>query len=66
MAQHQRAMAAEKIDVAVAVDIPFVRPGGPIDVDPIGIDVARIVRDAAREQLRGLRASAAEPGVAAR
>ena len=66
MAEQQRAVAAEIVDIAIAVDIPFPRPLGAGDVQPVGLDVAGIMRDAAREQPGGLSAAAAEPGVAAR
>ena len=49
MAEQQGAMAAEIVDVAIAVDIPFPRPLGARDVEPVGFDIARIVGDAARE-----------------
>jgi len=53
MAEQQRAVAAEVVDIAPAVDVPFARSLGPRDVDSIGLDVARIVRDPAREQIGG-------------
>ena len=36
MAQQQRAVAAEIIDVFVAIDIPFERAGGARRIDRIG------------------------------
>src|SRR5215510_7259444 len=50
MAEEERAMAAEIIDIAIAVDIPLPRSLGPRDVEPVGLDIARIVGDAAREE----------------
>src|SRR4029077_13040030 len=56
MAEEQRAVATEIVDVAMAVDIPFARTLGPGDVEPIGLDVARIMGDAAgKEPARLLR-----------
>ena len=55
VAEDQRAVAAEEVDVAVAVDVPFVRPGGARDVDAVGVEVAGVVGDAVGEQGRGLR-----------
>src|SRR5262249_51154585 len=50
MAKQERAMAAEIVDIAMAVDIPFSRTLGPCDVQPIGLDVARIMSDAAGKE----------------
>ena len=55
VAEQQRAMAAVEVDIAVAVHVPFVRPLGAGDVDAVGIEVARIMRDAAGKQRGGLR-----------
>ena len=52
MAEDQRAVAAVEVDVAVAVDVPFVRPGGAGDIDAVGIDMAGVVGDAAGQQDR--------------
>src|SRR5207245_2966429 len=61
MAEQQRAVAAETVDVAMAVDIPFARTLGPGDVETVGLDVARIMGDAAGKEparlLRGGRRS---------
>jgi hypothetical protein len=54
MPQQQRAMPAEIVDIAAAVDIPFSRPLGMVDVEAIGLDVTGIVGDAAWEQHRRL------------
>ena len=65
--QQQRAMAAEVIDVFVAVDVPFARTGGAVDINPVWLDMPRIMRNAARADSPPLRvASAAEPACAAR
>src|ERR1700730_1798583 len=54
VAEQQRAMAAEIVDVAIAVDIPFPRPLCPGDIKAVRLDIARIMGDAAREQPAGL------------
>src|ERR1051326_3809934 len=46
-------MAAEIIDVLVAVRIPFVGTRGAGHVDRIGLEIARHVRDAVRKQGSG-------------
>ena len=51
MPEQQRAVPAKIIDIATAVDIPFARAPGPGDVEPVGLDVARIMGDAGGEQL---------------
>ena len=51
MAEQHRAVAAEIIDIAAPVDIPFARALRVVDVDAVGLDVAGIVRDAAWKQL---------------
>ena len=53
MAEQQRTVAAEVVDVAVTIDIPFVRTLGALDIDAVRIDVAGVVRDAAGEQFAG-------------
>ena len=53
MAEQHRAMAAEIVDILVAVDVPFARPLGPADMDRIGIEVAGIVGDAAGQHFAG-------------
>ena len=50
MAEQQRAVAAEEVDVAVAVHVPFVRPLRALDIEAVGIEMPRVVGDAAREQ----------------
>jgi len=55
MPEQHRAMPAEIIDVAAPVDIPFSRPLRAVDVEPVRLDVARIVGDAAGKQRRRLR-----------
>src|SRR6202046_4436260 len=54
MAQQQRAMAAEEVDIAVAIDVPFVRAGRTLDEDAVGVHIAGIVGDAAGEQFARL------------
>ena len=51
VAQQQRAVAAEIVDVAVAIDVPLVRALRARDEHAVRIDVARVMGDAAREQL---------------
>jgi uncharacterized membrane protein YqiK len=46
-----RAVAAEIVDVLVAIHVPLVRAGGAGDVDAVGVHVAGVVRDAAGEQV---------------
>ena len=41
MAEQQRAVPAEIIDIAMPVDIPFARALGAGDIDPVGLDIAR-------------------------
>ncbi len=53
MAQQQRAVPAVVVHVLVAVDIPLVRSLGAIDIYRVGVQVARIVHDAARQHLPG-------------
>jgi len=64
MAEQHRAVTTEVIHVLVAIDVPFARPHGTRDVNRIRVEVARIVRDAARQHLacpfvEGRRASGA-------
>src|SRR5436305_6014194 len=54
MAEQQGAVAAEIVDILVAVDIPFARPLGALDIDAVGLDVAGIVGNAARQDVIGL------------
>ena len=63
VAEQERAVAAVIVDVAVAIDVPFVRAQGALDVDAVGLEVAAVVGDAAREQAAGL---PGEPGRARR
>src|SRR5690606_7655659 len=67
VAQQQRAVAAAVIDILAAVDVPFARAGGALDVDAVRVLVTGVVRDAAGEnaarllgQLGGARREAAE------
>src|SRR6202040_2304504 len=53
MAQQHGAVAAEIIDIFVAVDVPLARALGAGDVDGIGVEIARIVRNAAGKALAG-------------
>ena len=53
MAEQHGAVAAEVIDIFVAIDVPLARALGLGDVDRIGVEIARIVRDAARQHLAG-------------
>src|SRR5438445_566903 len=55
MAEEQRAVAAEVVDVLVAVDVPLARAGSARDVDRIGGSRTRIVREARRQHAAGLR-----------
>ena len=66
MAEQHGAVAAEIVDIFVAVDVPFARALGPGDMDRIGVEVARIVGDAARQHLAGAlkqRTGARRPGL---
>ena len=54
VAEQQRPVPAEIVDIFVPIDVPFARALGVRDVDAVGIDVARVVGDAAREQRGGL------------
>ena len=54
VAEQQRAVAAVIVDVAVAIDVPFVSALAPLDVDAVGLEMAAVMRDAAREQVAGL------------
>src|SRR5215471_7094897 len=49
MPEQQRAMAAEIVNIAIAVDIPFPRSLGARDVDAIRLDISGIVCNAARK-----------------
>jgi hypothetical protein len=53
MTEQQGTVPAYVIDDLVAIDIPFVTSRGPVDEDREGGRMARIVRDAARENLKG-------------
>ena len=59
-------MAAEMVDIAIAVDIPLPRSLGPSDAQPVRLDIAKMMGDPAREQGLAFSKAAAEPGVAAR
>ncbi len=48
------AVATEIIDILVAVDIPFARSLGALDIDAVRLDVACVMRDAARQDVDGL------------
>ena len=54
VAEQKRAVSAEIVNVAIAVDIPFPRPLRSGDVEPVRLDVARIMGNAAGEQPAGL------------
>ncbi len=54
VAEEKRAVATEVIDILVAVDIPFARPLGALDIDAVRLDVARVMRDPARQDVDGL------------
>ena len=62
VAQQQCAVAAEIVDVAIAIDVPFVRALSALDEHAIRIDIARIMRDAAWEQLARLLRQIGRPG----
>ncbi len=49
MAEEQRAVSAEVVDVLVAVDVPLARTGGARDVDRIRGSGARVVRQSRRK-----------------
>ena len=51
VAQQQRAMAAEVVDVLVAVDVPLAGAGGAGGVDRIGQQRAAVVGEAGRQHL---------------
>src|SRR5919108_2655393 len=55
VAEQERAVAAVVVDVAIAIDVPFVGAFGPLDVDAVGLEVAAVMGDAARQQTAGLR-----------
>src|SRR6516225_818027 len=50
MSEQQRAVSAEIIDIAIAVDVPFPRPFGPRNIETVRLDIARIMGNAARKQ----------------
>jgi hypothetical protein len=54
VAEQQRTVAAEIVDILVAVDIPFARSLRPVDIEAIRIETPGIVRQAAREDIAGL------------
>jgi hypothetical protein len=45
--EEERTVAAEIVDIAIAVDVPFQRAAGARDIERIGIEVAAIVREPA-------------------
>ena len=47
--QDQRPMPAEIVDIFVAVGIPLARPLGAGDIDPIGLQIPRVVGNPARQ-----------------
>ena len=51
VSEHQGAVPAEVVDVLVAVDVPLAGPFRPVDVDRVGVELAAVVGDPAREQL---------------
>src|SRR5262249_18274719 len=53
MPQDERAVPADVIDVLVAVDVPLSRAGRAINVDRVRLEITRVVRYAAGEQLDG-------------
>ena len=55
VAEQERAVAAVVVDVAVAaIDVPLMRALGALDVEAVGLEMAAVVGDAAREQLARL------------
>src|SRR5258708_14632581 len=52
--EKERAVAAEIVDVLIAVHVPFARALGVVDIDAVGLHVAGIVGDPARQELLGL------------
>ena len=63
MAEQQRAVPAVEVDIAVAIDVPFVGTLRAVDGHAVRLEVARIMRDAAREQIACLLRQVAEPRV---
>ena len=55
MAQQQRTVAAEIVDILVAVDVPLARAGGAGGIDRIGQQRAAVVRQACGHHLAGSR-----------
>ena len=51
VSEHQGAVSPEVVDVLVPVDVPLARSFRPVDVDRVGIELAAVVGDPAREQL---------------
>ena len=51
VAEQQRAVAAEVVDVLVAVDVPLARAFGAGGIDGIGQQRAAVVRQAGRDDL---------------
>ena len=49
--QQQRAMAAEIVDVLIAVDVPFQRALGPRHIERVRIQLACVMGDPARQQV---------------
>ena len=62
MAEDQGAVAAEIIDVAVAVDVPLMGAFGAGDVDAVGVDVAGVMGDAGGQQFERLLREVARAG----
>ncbi len=55
VAEQQRAVAADVVDVLVAVDVPLARPARAVDVDRPRGEGAGVVRDAGGEDVAGAR-----------
>ena len=53
MPEQQGAMPAEVVDVLMTVHAPLTRPPGALDVERVGIEDARVVREPAREHRFG-------------
>ena len=53
VAEDQRAVSAEIIDVLVAVHVPFARARGPLDINRVRLQIAADMRDAIRQQRFG-------------
>ena len=51
MAEQQRPVATEEVDIFVAVDVPFMRALGMGDVGAVGVKMAGVMGDAGGQQV---------------